>query len=314
MHSWSRWMGRTVRSCTCWRRKARRTLVVAGIACLGLLAPVPTAVAAPSPTPDTLLFTVSSTDYPGTFGRTGGVAAGPDGTVYVMDLKRHRVQRFDADGLPQTAWGGSGRRQGQFAFGTGSPDYDTAVGIVMAPDGSIFVADPGNHRVQHFAADGRFLSAWGRRGGGPGDLDTPIDLAVAAGGDVFVQDAGNWRVQRFSAAGAFLGAWPVAQTCGPRPNWPLGLASAPDGTLYVGVYAREGERVSHGCVQHYRPSGESLGQWPVSGDSAHVTATAALATWPWTLTGWFTSVTLAWAGSNASRPMAASSMSWHRPS
>ncbi len=87
---------------------------------------------------------------------------------------------------------------------------------------------------------------------------------------MFVQDAGNLRVQRFAADGAFRHSWPIAQSCGEPPNWPLGLAAAPDGSILLSVYAYDsgGTRVSTDCMLRYSPTGDLLAQWPIVGESS----------------------------------------------
>ena len=81
-----------------------------------------------------------------------GVALGPDGTVYVSEARAqpgHRLQpgRHDRDRL------GTG--------GTGDGEFNEPWGIAVAPSGEVFVADTWNHRIQKFAPDGRFVTAWG---------------------------------------------------------------------------------------------------------------------------------------------------------
>ena len=63
--------------------------------------------------------------------------------------------------------------------------------------GNVFVADFYNHRVQKFAANGSFLSAFGEAGDGPGQFDHVTAVAVAEDGTVFVADFGNNRIQRW---------------------------------------------------------------------------------------------------------------------
>ena len=112
--------------------------------------------------------------------------------------------------LPDLSLGGSGSEPGQFAYPRG---------MAAASDGSLYVADSFNHRIQHFSADGRVLNAWGgpSQGAGadaaPGTFQEPWGVAVAPDGSVYVADTWNHRVQKFTADGRFL------LTCGARRGW-----------------------------------------------------------------------------------------------
>nr|WP_210147625.1 hypothetical protein [Aromatoleum bremense] len=61
----------------------------------------------------------------------------------------------------------------------------------------MFVADFYNHRIQKFAADGDFLTAFGEKGNGDGEFEHPIAIAVADDGSVFAAGFGNDRVTRW---------------------------------------------------------------------------------------------------------------------
>ncbi len=83
--------------------------------------------------------------------------------------------------------------------------------LAVASDGSIYVADTANHRIQHISADGDVLGVWGsfadvRSGDAPGGtFNEPWGLAVGPDGNIFVADTWNHRVQWFTAEGDFLG-------------------------------------------------------------------------------------------------------------
>jgi DNA-binding beta-propeller fold protein YncE len=69
--------------------------------------------------------------------------------------------------------------------------------LAFGPDGSLYVCEYGNHRVQKFTRDGESLGLWGGSGREPGRLYNPWALAVDSRGEVSVIDSNNHRVQRF---------------------------------------------------------------------------------------------------------------------
>jgi uncharacterized protein (TIGR03663 family) len=92
------------------------------------------------------------------------------------------------------SWGSNGSGAGQFL---------TPRGVAVAPDGTIYVADSGNHRIQAFDSGGRHLFSFGSQGEAPGQLNEPWGLAVAPDGTVYVADTWNHRVQAFTPTGEY---------------------------------------------------------------------------------------------------------------
>ncbi len=125
----------------------------------------------------------------GTFGRGPGQFVTPyaiavnaaNDLVYVTDHVKHQVMVFRPRGGLVATFGSAGRAAGQFL---------KPAGIAFHPDGSVFVADRCNRRVQRFTADGRYIESLGR-----GTLEAPTFLAVDPAGDVYVSD--HHRVVRF---------------------------------------------------------------------------------------------------------------------
>lgn len=82
------------------------------------------------------------------------IAGGPDGRVYVLDAGNSRVLCFDSTGQIISQWGQAGAGAGEFAFGDGGliqGGRNLRGSIAVDEDGFIYVADPGNQRMQKFA-------------------------------------------------------------------------------------------------------------------------------------------------------------------
>ena len=122
------------------------------------------------------------------------MALGPDGTLYVADGYADRVQAFAPDGSFSHKWGGP------FAINIYGPFngwFAVTTAVAVGPHGNVFVADFYNDRVQKFAPDGTFLTAFAETGSGPGQLGHAIAVAAADDGSVFVTDFLNNRVQKW---------------------------------------------------------------------------------------------------------------------
>jgi len=83
-------------------------------------------------------------------------------------------------------------------WGTGYGEFRNPAGVAVASDGSVYVTDWLNNRIQKFTSEGVFVNRLGSYGRGDGDLRDPAGVAVASDGSVYVTDWSNNRTQKFS--------------------------------------------------------------------------------------------------------------------
>ena len=191
--------------------------------------------------------------------RPSGIAVSPDETrAYVIDTggietQKHHMLIFDAQtGEHLKTIGTRGRDEGNF---------NLALQITTAPDGTVYVTDSGNFRVQAFDRDGNFKLAFGSVGRKSGQFARPKGIAADPDGNIYVADAAFGNFQVFDAKGRllmFIGD--RSQTPGPgRYMLPAGIAVDEDGRVYmVDQFFRK--------VDVFRPAGIEKNQGYLGGE------------------------------------------------
>lgn len=214
--------------------------------------------------PDGIITTVAgtgATSYGGDGGSAtqagfapGGLALAPDGSLYIGDLLNNRIRRVGPDGIITTVAGTGAAGDS----GDGGPATQAALffprGPALGPDGSLYFADWGNHRVRRVGPDGIITTVagtgtFGSGGdGGPAtqaQVPEPQRVTVAPDGTLYISQSavGHDKVRRVGPDGIITtlagsgGASGFGDDKGPATDaklWiPTAMAAAPDGSVYI---------------------------------------------------------------------------------
>ena len=155
--------------------------------------------------------------------------------LYVADGGNHRVQVINVANPLSPVYVGTIGTTGE----GGDDNAHLANPSGVAVDANyVYVADRGNHRVQVFARGTRsYVATLGSYGSGKGQFWEPTDVAVDTLGNLYVADFVNTRVQQFDQYRSYVRTYGVARvpylTDDYHYNNPIGVAAAPDGSLYI---------------------------------------------------------------------------------
>lgn len=164
--------------------------------------------------------------YVRTLGEPGDIA-GPSsmavdlaGTrLYAVDTQGHQLVVFDlASGNLVNRVGKKGVGPGEFGFPSG---------VAVGADGTVYVSDTMNYRVQVFDPSLKFVRSFGELGDSPGRFRRPKGIAVDAEGIIYVVDSDFNNFQMFDPEGQPLLA---VGEYGMRPGQmmlPAGIAVQP---------------------------------------------------------------------------------------
>ncbi len=118
-----------------------------------------------------------------------------------------QIIRNEAEGQ----WGKNPQVELEFIKTIGEMDsLDDAVIFYMPADiafdsqGNIYILDSGNHRIQKFSPDGKYLTTIGQQGQGPGEFQYPQSLSLDSEGNLYISDMGNRKIHVLKPGGGEL--------------------------------------------------------------------------------------------------------------
>jgi DNA-binding beta-propeller fold protein YncE len=205
-----------------------------------------------------------------------GIEIGPNGNLYVADTRNGRINILSADGEARAVIGSPSTNDQNSIAANGTLREPWSVAV--AKDGTIFVADTWNHRVQVFDATGKFLRGWGHfeqvasnQPGSPDGFWGPRDITLDSIGNVYVADTGNKRIRVYDQNGTLIRSIGSAGAGPGLLNEPVGVAIDNNaGRLYVAdtwnkriqVFTLDGSPITSWKVPNWYGASEDTGNRP----------------------------------------------------
>ena len=209
----------------------------------------------------------------------GGIAIDRDGLVYVAAMMDHKISVFRPRAADAAAEAPAFELVREFGSkGTGDGQFDQPGGLTFAADGTLYVCDQVNHRVQRLTSEGKFLGKWGEYGDAAGQFGAPEKPYSRVGGPCFgaFDRDGNFyttepkpcRIQKFTSDGRPLGSWTHAEAAiggfdgNPRLRGPVAILFDRQNRVWIGS--------TNHRVQLFTPEGRyltGLGKFAEAGDA-----------------------------------------------
>lgn len=167
--------------------------------------------------------------------------------IFVSDCGSHRIQVFYGSSSDIGKW-----KLSIGSYGSGHGQFDDPMGVALNSKNHLIVADWGNHRVQVFDEELRFLMSFGSKGFKNGEFMCLRGIAVDAQDNIIVADCGNHRIQVFDCNGVWKQSigregYNNGEFCDP---WGVAVCKA-NGRIYV-------SDCYNYCIQVFSASGRFL--------------------------------------------------------
>lgn len=142
-------------------------------------------------------------------GILSGLAIDPFSRLWMCNAADGSLDIFDRDGNKlQHIAGGIGSGPGQFDWVIGEPgvgSYAISCDITFAPDGTAYITDADNQRIQMLAPDGTVKGEWSTKDPNMPELQGPVAISQLPNGEFLVTDWGpKGVIRRFSADGTYI--------------------------------------------------------------------------------------------------------------
>ena len=182
------------------------------------------------------------------FGDPTGLEIDAAGNLYIADNANHTIRKLSPSGIVSTFAGQAGQPGSADATGTNA-SFNSPSGIVLAPNGLLYVTDTGNDTIRCVTTNGAVTTLAGLAGqsgatnatGSAARFNSPLGMAVDQAGTIYVADSGNHLIRKVTATGMVTtlagqaGVWGAADGTGARRlfQWAAGIAVDGAGNVFV---------------------------------------------------------------------------------
>ncbi|MBO9541134.1 carboxypeptidase regulatory-like domain-containing protein [bacterium] len=174
-----------------------------------------------------------------------GIARDANGNLFVADALNHAIRKIDASGNV-TTYAGMGTASGSVDGTLSTARFYEPAGLAFDPQGNLYVADAGNHKIRKITPNGTVSTLAGSGEAGYSDetgpaakFNGPMDLVMDTQGWLLVADQSNHLIRAIAPNGAVatyagMGAgYFDAEAPSARFYGPNSLALDGAGNLYV---------------------------------------------------------------------------------
>jgi outer membrane protein assembly factor BamB len=122
--------------------------------------------------------------------------------IYVADAGQRAVHRYTPDGSYIDSFEGKTQIEGNYGFIVPSPNFDLAI----APDGELWVANPGKHSIENYTGEGKLRAYWENMNptiDGFSGCCNPAHIDIMTDGSFVTSEKGVVRIKIHKPSGEF---------------------------------------------------------------------------------------------------------------
>ena len=196
----------------------------------------------------------------------GGVAIGPDGTLYIADEHNHRVRMVSTGGVISTIAGTGIPAISADGLPATKTALDAPAGLLLDSTGVLWIGEYFGNRVRKLPPGGLIQPVAGNgtagfngdfRAATTAELQAPDQTALDAVGNLYIADSGNHRIRKVTPQGTistYAGtgtpgfAGDGGQAASATLNLPRGVALDAAGNLFIAD-------TNNNCIRKVTPGG-----------------------------------------------------------